>query len=59
MLPKIHPLTKTFIDLKRCEVRLDEYLARFPEEMGNDQDRFLQLLEMIREAKTLIPKHYT
>lgn len=59
MLPKLHPLTKTFIDLKRCEVRIEEFISNYPEDELNDVDNYVNLLQIVRKAKELIPKQYS
>lgn len=58
MLPKIHPLTKTFTELQRCETRIDDFIARFPEGADNEVERFLRLYNAIQTAKELIPDEF-
>lgn len=57
-LPRLHPLTKTFTDLHRCEVRMEDFVARFPVEQMNEVDRYVEILEKIKEAKALLPKQF-
>ena len=57
-LPRLHPLTKTFTDLHRCEIRMDDFVARFPADQLNEADRYVEILEKIKEAKALIPKQF-
>ncbi len=59
MLPKLHPLTKTYIELNRCETRLDEFIARFPEDRTNDVELYMKLHNLIQQAKDLIPEEFT
>ena len=58
MLPKLHPIMKTYTELKRCEIRIDEFISRFPEDATNEVDRYLKLQEMIQQAMELIPEDY-
>lgn len=57
-LPRLHPLTKTHTELRRCEERIEEFISKFPEEKTNEADRYIELLETIRQAKELIPKNF-
>lgn len=58
MLPKLHPISKTYTELKRCEIRIDEFISRFPEDATNEVDRYLKLQEVIQQAMDLIPEEY-
>ena len=58
MLPRIHPLTKTSTDLKRCEARVEDFISRFPSESTNEVERYLKLLDLIQKAKDLIPDDF-
>ena len=55
MLPKQHPLNKTYVDLRRCEGRIDEYLTRYS---GEESDLCIKLLDVIKQAKELIPNNH-
>jgi hypothetical protein len=57
-LPRLHPLTKTYTDLRRCEERLEEFISRFPEDKLNEADQYSELLETIKKAKSLVPSNY-
>lgn len=57
-LPRLHPLTKTHTDLRRCEERLEDFVAKFPEDQLNESDRYVELLDMIKQARMLVPKQY-
>lgn len=59
MLPKLHPLSKTFIELNRCETRVDEFISRFPEGQMNEVERYMRLYALIQQAKELIPEEFT
>jgi hypothetical protein len=57
-LPKIHPLRKTYIDLRRCSIRLEQFIAS---EIGHDHDDYdfyLKLQELITEAMDTIPEDH-
>ena len=58
VLPKLHPIYKCYIDLKRCSVRLDDFIASFPEDKTNEVDTYLDMLNKINEALELIPREY-
>jgi hypothetical protein len=58
VLPKLHPLVKTYTELKRCETRIDEFIARFPEDQTNEVDRYMKLLLLIQQAQEAIPDEY-
>ena len=58
MLPKLHPIYKTYVDLKRCATRLDDYIAQFPEDKQNEADVYLEIHDRVREILELIPKEY-
>lgn len=58
MLPKLHPVYKTYIDLKRCVSRLDDYIAQFPEAKQNEVDLYLEIYESIKEIMDKIPREY-
>lgn len=57
-LPRLHPLTKTRTELRRCEERIEEFISKFPEDQMNEADRYVELLEKIKQAKMLIPHIY-
>lgn len=59
MIPKIHPLTKTFVDLRRIEQRMEGFIANFPEELMNDVERYHKIMDLILQAKALVPEDYT
>lgn len=54
MLSKQHPLSKTYVDLRRCEGRIDDYLTRCS---GMEADLCFKLLDVIKQAKELIPEN--
>ena len=58
MLPRLHPLTKTYTDLRRCEIRIEEFISRFPEDGTNDVEIFSEILETVQKAKAMIPKQF-
>lgn len=58
MLPKLHPVYKTYLDLKRCASRLDDYIAHFPEDKQNDADLYMEIHSKIEELIMKIPKEY-
>lgn len=57
-LPKIHPIRKTYIDLRRCSVRMNEFLARFDEQDTNEQDLYMEIQEKINALIDQIPETY-
>lgn len=57
-LPRIHPLKKTYIDLRRSIVRMDEYLAQFDDEQSNDVDLYMSIYEDLRQLIKKIPKEH-
>lgn len=57
-LPKVHPLTKTFIDLRRCSIRLDQFIASEIDHDHDDYDFYLKLQELIKEGLDMIPEEY-
>ena len=58
VLPKLHPVYKTYIDLKRCAARLDDYIAQFPESQTNEVDLYLEIYEQILELIEKIPRDH-
>jgi hypothetical protein len=58
MLPKLHPVYKTYLELKRCSARLDDYISHFPEEKQNDVDLYMEISSKIEELISMIPKEY-
>lgn len=57
-LPRIHPLRKTFIELRRCAVRMDEFVARFDGEDTNKEDLYLEIYEKLKDLMDKIPNEY-
>lgn len=58
MYPKMHPVYKTYIDLKRCAGRIDHFMVNYPEEMENEAELFLDLHKKLIEVIEMIPKEY-
>lgn len=58
-LPKVHPLTKTYIELRRCSMRLEQFIASEADEQSNEYDSYLKLQELITEAMDMIPEEYS
>ncbi len=58
-LPRIHPLRKTYVDLRRSKVRLDEFIAHIDEEDADNAEIYLELYEGIKELMNKIPKEFT
>lgn len=57
-LPKVHPLTKTYIDLRRCVIRLEQFMASEVDYSNDDYDFYLKLEELVKEALGMIPEEY-
>lgn len=57
-LPKVHPLTKTYIDLRRCSIRLEQFIASELDFDHDDYDFYLKLQELIKEGLDMIPEEY-
>lgn len=57
-LPKLHPVYKTYLELKRCAARMDDFLAQFPEDKQNDSDLYMQMYEKINELIEMVPKEF-
>lgn len=57
-LPRLHPLTKTYTDLNRCEIRMDDFISKFEQMQAEEIDNYVEVLEKIKEAKALIPKQF-
>lgn len=58
MLPKYHPMYKTYIDLRRCAARTDDFIGNFPEEKQNEVDLYISIHEKILELIEMIPREY-
>lgn len=58
-LPRVHPLRKTYIDLRRSKVRLDEFIAQTDEEDAENAEIYLELYEGIKELINKIPKKFS
>lgn len=58
VLPKLHPVYKCYIDLKRCATRLDDFIASFPEDKTNEADVYLDMLGKIDQLLEMIPREY-
>jgi Fe-S-cluster formation regulator IscX/YfhJ len=56
-LPKIHPMRKTYVDLRRCAARLDEFLAQFDPEDTNEEV-YIDIYESIKELMEKIPEEF-
>lgn len=57
-LPKVHPLTKTYIELRRCSQRIEQFITCEADEQSNEYDAYLKLQELITEAMDMIPEEY-
>jgi hypothetical protein len=57
-LPKIHPMKKTFVDLRRCVARMDEFTANFDSNDMNEVDLYMELREEIKTLMEKIPQEF-
>lgn len=57
-LPKVHPLTKTFVDLRRCAARLEQYVSYEISHDDDNYDLYLKLEELVKESLDMIPEQY-
>lgn len=58
MLAKQHPIVRNYVDLKRCIGRTEFFLDTFPEDQTNEADRYMQMLEHLKQAMELVPREY-
>jgi hypothetical protein len=56
VLPVVHPLKKTKIDLRRSINRLNVYIQQNPEDDYVKSGEANQVLDRLEEAQRLIPK---
>ena len=57
-LPKVHPLTKTHTELRRCSQRIEQFIASEISHDHDDYDLYLKLQALLTEAMDIIPEEY-